>query len=34
VAFLVGILLLLPWMLQKSIGYTVALFGDFGRYAR
>jgi flagellar biosynthetic protein FliQ len=33
VAFLVGILLLLPWMLEKTIAYTAALFGDFGRYA-
>jgi flagellar biosynthetic protein FliQ len=34
VAFLVGILLLLPWMLQKSMSYTAALLGDLGRYAR
>jgi flagellar biosynthesis protein FliQ len=33
-AFLVGLLLLLPWMLQRTISYTVALFGDLGRYAR
>jgi flagellar biosynthesis protein FliQ len=32
VAFLVG-LLLLPWMLQRSIGYTITLLGDFSRYA-
>jgi flagellar biosynthesis protein FliQ len=34
VAFLLGILLLLPWMLQRAMAYTTALFGDLGRYAR
>ena len=33
-AFLLGLLLLLPWMATRLISYTVALFGDFGRYAR
>ncbi len=33
-AFLAGLLLLLPWMLQKIMTYTVALFGNLGRYAR
>ena len=33
-AFLAGMLLLMPWMLQKSVGYTVALFSDLARYAR
>ena len=33
-AFLVGLLLLLPWMTSHLIGYTTALFGDFARYAR
>ena len=33
VAFLVGILLLLPWMLQKIMSYTTAILGDLGRYA-
>ncbi len=33
-AFLVGLILLLPWMLSRMIGYTTALFGDLGRYAR
>jgi flagellar biosynthetic protein FliQ len=32
-AFLTGILLLLPWMIQKTMAYTVALLGDLGRYA-
>ena len=34
IAFLAGILLLLPWMMQKSITYAAAIFGDLGRYAR
>jgi flagellar biosynthetic protein FliQ len=34
VAFLAGLLLLLPWMLQRSMSYTVSLLGDLGRYAR
>jgi flagellar biosynthetic protein FliQ len=33
-AFLAGLLLMLPWMLQKIMAYTTALFGDLGRYAR
>lgn len=33
-AFLVGLLLMLPWMTSRLISYTVALFGDLGRYAR
>jgi flagellar biosynthetic protein FliQ len=33
-AFLVGVLLLLPWMTSHLIAYTNALFGDLGRYAR
>jgi flagellar biosynthetic protein FliQ len=33
-AFLFGIVCLMPWMLMRLISYTVALFGDFGRYAR
>ena len=33
-AFLLGLLLLLPWMLQKLMAYTIALFGNLGRYAR
>jgi flagellar biosynthetic protein FliQ len=34
VAFLFGIVLLMPWMLQKMTGYTVGIFSDLGRYAR
>ena len=33
-AFLVGMLLLLPWMLQKTMAYTVGILGDLGRYGR
>jgi flagellar biosynthetic protein FliQ len=33
-AFLVGLLLFLPWMLVKLTAYTAALLGDLGRYAR
>lgn len=33
-AFLVGMLLFLPWMLIQITTYTVNLFGDLGRYAR
>jgi len=32
--FLFGLLLLMPWMLNRLMTYTVALFGDLGRYAR
>jgi flagellar biosynthetic protein FliQ len=34
VAFLLGLLLLLPWMTARLVSYTSALFGDFSRYAR
>jgi flagellar biosynthetic protein FliQ len=34
VAFLAGLLFLLPWMLQRTMSYTISLFGDLGRYAR
>ena len=33
-AFLVGVLLMLPWMTARLIAFTAGLFGDFGRYAR
>lgn len=33
VAFFGGLLLLLPWMLQKTMAYTTTLLGDLGRYA-
>lgn len=34
VVFLLALLGLMPWMLMRLMSYTVALFGDFGRYAR
>jgi flagellar biosynthetic protein FliQ len=34
VAFLFGIVLLMPWMLQKMTGYTISILSDLGRYAR
>ncbi len=33
-AFLLAFLLLLPWMLQKSMTYAAGLMGNLGRYAR
>jgi flagellar biosynthetic protein FliQ len=32
-AFLVGTLLLLPWMLGKMMAYTILVFGDLSKYA-
>ena len=34
IVFLVAILLLMPWMIQRMTVYTTSLFGDLGRYAR
>jgi flagellar biosynthetic protein FliQ len=34
VVFLVSFLLLMPWLIQKTMSYTMTLFGDLGRYAR
>jgi len=34
IAFLAAILALMPWMLNRSMAYTVQLFGDLGRYAK
>jgi flagellar biosynthesis protein FliQ len=33
-AFLVGLLLMLPWMTARLISFTTTLLGDFSRYAR
>ena len=33
-AFLGGLLFLLPWMLQRTMNYTIYLLGDLSRYAR
>jgi flagellar biosynthetic protein FliQ len=32
-AFLVALLLAMPWMLTKLMAYTTTLFGNFGRFA-
>jgi flagellar biosynthetic protein FliQ len=32
--FLVTLLLLMPWLLQKSMTYTTSILGNLGRYAR
>jgi flagellar biosynthesis protein FliQ len=32
-AFLVALLLSLPWMLKQMMAYTISIMGDFGRYA-
>lgn len=33
VAFLVGLMLLMPWMFKKAATFTIAILGDLGRYA-
>jgi flagellar biosynthetic protein FliQ len=33
-AFLVALLIALPWMLKQMMTYTAAILGDFGKYAR
>jgi flagellar biosynthesis protein FliQ len=33
VAFLAGLLFLLPWILRQSMSYTTAILGDLARYA-
>ena len=32
-AFGLGLVLLLPWLLEKTMAYTTAILGDLGRYA-
>ena len=34
VVFVLAILMLMPWMIQRMIVYTAELLGDLGRYAR
>ena len=34
VAFLAGIILLLPWMLMRLMAYTTSIIGDLPRFAR
>jgi flagellar biosynthetic protein FliQ len=31
-AFLIALVLAMPWMLTRIISYTAALFSDFGRF--
>lgn len=33
VAFVAGLLFLMPWMLRTTVAYTTALLGNLGRYA-
>jgi flagellar biosynthetic protein FliQ len=33
-AFLVALLIALPWMLRQMISYTCGILGDLSRYAR
>ncbi len=32
-AFMVALMLAMPWMLMRLIAYTTTLFGDLGRFA-
>jgi flagellar biosynthetic protein FliQ len=34
IAFLGGCLLLMPWMIHKSVAYTIGILGNLSRYAR
>ncbi len=34
IVFIVALLTLMPWMIQRMMTYTTALLGDLGRYAR
>ena len=34
IAFLGGCLALMPWMVHKSMTYTIDIFGNLSRYAR
>ena len=33
-AFLGGLLLAMPWMLQRTMSYATSILGNLGRYAR
>ena len=33
-AYLLALVVLLPWMLTRLMGYATGIFGDLGRYAR
>jgi len=32
-AFLIALIVVMPWMMMRLISYTVELFGNFARYA-
>lgn len=34
VAFLMALLLFMPWMLKRIMAYTLSILGNLGRYAR
>ena len=34
VAFLAGLIVLMPWMLQRSMAYATSILGHLGTYAR
>jgi flagellar biosynthetic protein FliQ len=34
VAFAGGLILLMPWMLNRLMSYTTGILGDLGRYAK
>ncbi|MCU1237482.1 MAG: export protein FliQ, family 3 [Candidatus Solibacter sp.] len=34
VAFLAGLLFLLPWMLHRTMDYTISILGNLGQYAK
>jgi flagellar biosynthesis protein FliQ len=33
-AFLVALMIFLPWMLMRLVAYTALIWGDFGRYVK
>lgn len=33
-AFLIGFVLLMPWMMNRMMTYTTSILGDLGRYAK
>lgn len=33
-AFLIGLMIFMPWMLTRIISYTIGIMGDFSRYAK
>jgi flagellar biosynthetic protein FliQ len=33
-AFLIALIVAMPWMLKRIMAYTIGILGDLGRYAR